>query len=76
MEDVIGGRDRETTANPTCVVASGATLDSGPAQDLLLRWGGNPDNLMLLTDSTRCVLQRDVLSNLVVFVVILGMAFR
>jgi cleavage and polyadenylation specificity factor subunit 2 len=52
------------TANPTCVLASGATLDAGPARDLLLRWGGDPDNLVLLTDSTRCVPRGDVRSRM------------
>ena len=64
MEKLIGGsKGGETMANPTCVLASGATLDNGPARDLLLRWGGNPDNLVLLTDSTRCVPRGDVLSS-------------
>ena len=35
-------------------------MDHGPARDLLLRWGGNPDNLILLTDSTRCTPRGDV----------------
>jgi cleavage and polyadenylation specificity factor subunit 2 len=64
METLIGGSKGgggETMSNPTCVLASGATLDNGPARDLLLRWGGNPDNLVLLTDSTRCVPRGDVL---------------
>ncbi|KAL3822475.1 hypothetical protein ACHAXA_006903 [Cyclostephanos tholiformis] len=59
MESSIGDAE---SANPTCVLASGATMDSGPARDLLLRWGGNPDNLVLLTDSTRCVPRGDVMS--------------
>lgn len=64
MEKSIGGsKGGETMANPMCVLASGATLDNGPARDLLLRWGGNPDNLVLLTDSTRCVPRGDVLSS-------------
>ena len=44
-----------TSGNPTVVLASGTSLDHGPARDLLLKWGENPDNLILLTDSTRCV---------------------
>lgn len=64
MEKLIGGsKGGETMANPTCVLASGATLDNGPARDLLLRWGGNPDNLVLLTDSTRCLPRGNVLSS-------------
>ena len=48
--------------NPSCVLASGAALDHGPARDLLIRWGANPDNLVLLTDSTRCAPRGDVWS--------------
>ena len=44
-----------SSGNPTVVLASGTSLDHGPARDLLLKWGENPDNLILLTDSTRCV---------------------
>ena len=59
MEGSIGDVE---SANPTCVLASGSTMDMGPARDLLLKWGGNPDNLVLLTDSTRCVPRGDVMS--------------
>lgn len=45
--------------NPTVALASGATLDSGPARDLLLRWGGDQDNSIVLTDSSRCLLRGD-----------------
>mmetsp|Transcript_8134 Transcript_8134/g.13394 ORF Transcript_8134/g.13394 Transcript_8134/m.13394 type:complete len:990 (-) Transcript_8134:52-3021(-) len=48
--------------NPTAVLASGASLDHGPARDLLLKWGDNPDNLVLLTNSSRCVPRGDVWS--------------
>mmetsp|Transcript_29485 Transcript_29485/g.61545 ORF Transcript_29485/g.61545 Transcript_29485/m.61545 type:complete len:1057 (+) Transcript_29485:226-3396(+) len=44
-----------SNGNPTAVLASGASLDHGPARDLLLKWGDNPDNLVLITNSTRCV---------------------
>lgn len=43
--------------NPTVVLASGASLDCGPARDLLLRYAENPDNAVILTDSSRCVLR-------------------
>jgi cleavage and polyadenylation specificity factor subunit 2 len=43
--------------NPTCVLASGASLDCGPARDLLLRWADNPDNAIILPDSSRCTLR-------------------
>ncbi len=49
-----------SNGNPTAVLASGASLDHGPARDLLLKWGDNPDNLVLITDSTRCVPRGDV----------------
>ncbi|KAL7480133.1 hypothetical protein ACHAW6_005845 [Cyclotella cf. meneghiniana] len=49
-----------SNGNPTVVLASGPTLDHGPARDLLLKWGDNPDNLVLITDSTRCVPRGDV----------------
>ena len=43
--------------NPTCVLASGGSLDRGPARDLLLRWADNPDNAIILPDSSRCTLR-------------------
>ena len=43
--------------NPTCVLSSGASLDCGPARDLLLRWADNPDNAIILPDSSRCTLR-------------------
>lgn len=49
-----------SNGNPSVVLASGTSLDHGPARDLLLKWGENPDNLILLTDSTRCVPRGDV----------------
>ncbi|KAL3914768.1 MAG: hypothetical protein SGILL_005965 [Bacillariaceae sp.] len=41
-------------ADPTCVLASGMTLDHGPARDLLLRWGDNDNNAIVFTDSSQC----------------------
>ena len=49
-------------ANPMCVLASGASLDCGPARDLFLKWCENSDNTILLTDSRRCVVRGHVLS--------------
>jgi cleavage and polyadenylation specificity factor subunit 2 len=56
LEGVIEG----SNGNPTVVLASGSSLDHGPARDLLLKWGDNPDNLVLITDSTRCVPRGDI----------------
>ncbi len=56
MEHVI----RNSNGNPTAVLASGASMEHGPARDLLLKWGGNPDNLILITDSTRCTPRGDI----------------
>jgi hypothetical protein len=49
-----------SNGNPTVALASGASLDSGPARDLLLRWSENQDNAVILTDSSRCVPRGDV----------------
>eukprot|EP00977_Amphora_coffeiformis_P006303 scaffold1351_cov176-Amphora_coffeaeformis.AAC.37 len=43
--------------NPAAVVASGASLDAGPARDVLLQWADNPDNAILLTDSSQAALR-------------------
>ena len=43
--------------NPTCVLASGGSLDRGPARDLLLKWADNPDHAIVMTDSSRCTLR-------------------
>lgn len=56
LENVI----EKSNGNPTAVLASGASLDHGPARDLLLKWGDNSDNLVLLTNSGRCVPRGDV----------------
>ncbi|KAL7541835.1 hypothetical protein ACHAXR_011246 [Thalassiosira sp. AJA248-18] len=61
--DELDGVMERSNGNPTCVLASGATLDHGPARDLLIRWGSNPDNLVLITDSTRCVPRGNVWYN-------------
>lgn len=56
-----GGDDMDTDSNPTCVLASGATLDHGPARDLFLKWSENADNAIILTDSRRCVQRGNVI---------------
>jgi cleavage and polyadenylation specificity factor subunit 2 len=43
--------------NPAAVVASGASLESGPARDVLLQWADNPDNAILMTDSSQALLR-------------------
>ena len=43
--------------NPSCVVASGASLDCGMARDLLLKWADNQDHAVVFTDSSRCHLR-------------------
>ncbi len=47
--------------NPTCVLATGASLDHGPARDLFLKWSENADNAIILTDSRRCVERGDII---------------
>ena len=46
--------------NPTCVLASGASLDCGPARDLFIRSAENSDYAIILTNSHRCVLRGKV----------------
>ena len=41
--------------NPTCVLASGLSLDHGPARDLLLKWADNDNHSILFTDSSMCL---------------------
>ncbi len=61
--DEIGDTDNmnASNSNPTCVLASGATLDYGPARDLFLKWCENADNTIILTDSRRCVLRGQIM---------------
>lgn len=44
--------------NPTCVLASGLSLEGGPARDVLLKWADNPDHAIVFTDSSQCYLRR------------------
>ena len=37
-----------------CVVASGLSLDHGPARDLFLQWADNENHAVLFTDSAQC----------------------
>jgi len=46
---------KSTKGLPMTVLASGGTFDSGPARDLLLKWGDNPDNAIVFPDSQHCV---------------------
>lgn len=50
--------------NPVCVLASGLSLEGGPARDVFLKWADNPDNAILFTDSSQCYLRRDNSPNL------------
>jgi len=49
---------RQNNNNPTCVLASGLSLDHGPARDLFLRWAENADHAIIFTDSSRCFQRR------------------
>lgn len=44
--------------NPACVVASGLSLEGGPARDLLLSWADNVDNAILFTDASQAYLRQ------------------
>lgn len=44
----------ELSAGNVCVVASGLSLDHGPARDLLLQWADNDNHAVLFTDSAQC----------------------
>ena len=48
-------RAMASNGNPTCVLATGASLDHGPARDLLLRFADNQDHAIIFTDSSQCV---------------------
>ncbi|GAX14644.1 cleavage and polyadenylation specificity factor subunit 2 [Fistulifera solaris] len=48
----------ERNNNPTCVVASGLTLDHGPSRDVFLLLADNPDNAVIFTDSSQCSLRQ------------------
>ncbi|GKY91380.1 hypothetical protein MPSEU_000110300 [Mayamaea pseudoterrestris] len=43
--------------NPSCVLASGLSLEGGPARDVFLKWAENPDNAIIFTDSSQCYLR-------------------
>jgi hypothetical protein len=45
--------------NPSCVVASGLTLDHGPARDLLLKWADNDNHAVIFTDSSGAMLRKE-----------------
>lgn len=46
--------------NPSCVLASGASLDCGMARDLLLKWADNQDHAVVFTDSSYCFLRTTI----------------
>jgi cleavage and polyadenylation specificity factor subunit 2 len=48
----------EEKQNPTCVLASGLSLEGGPARDLFVMWASNPDHAVIFTDSSQCYLRR------------------
>lgn len=43
--------------NPTCILATGADLEHGPARTLLVQLADNPDNAVLFTDSSYAYLR-------------------
>merc|ERR1719232_508857 len=43
----------ESNGLPMTVLASGSSLDHGPARDLFLKWADNPDNAVIFTDYQR-----------------------
>jgi cleavage and polyadenylation specificity factor subunit 2 len=48
----------EDRQNPSCVLASGLSLEGGPSRDVLLKWADNPDNAIIFTDSSQCYVRR------------------
>jgi len=50
-------KDLEQEGLPMVVVASGGSLDCGPARDLLLDWGADAENAIIFTDSQVCTLR-------------------
>ena len=48
----------EDAQNPSCIVASGLSMEGGPSRDALLKFADNPDNAILFTDSSQCYLRR------------------
>jgi len=58
FEALIEAASSSAQSNPTCVLASGLSLENGPSRDLFLKWADNPDNAIIFTDSTQCYLRR------------------
>jgi cleavage and polyadenylation specificity factor subunit 2 len=48
----------EEHQNPVCVLASGLSLEGGPARDVFLKFADNPDNAIIFTDSSQCYLRK------------------
>jgi hypothetical protein len=44
---------QQENQNPTCVLATGLSLEHGPARDVFLKFADNPDNAIILTDSAQ-----------------------
>ena len=53
----------EDHQNPSCVLASGLSLEGGPSRDVLLKWADNPDNAIIFTDSSQCYVRRTFFDN-------------
>ena len=48
----------DDTQTPSCIVASGLSMEGGPSRDVLLKFADNPDNAILFTDSSQSYLRR------------------
>jgi cleavage and polyadenylation specificity factor subunit 2 len=48
----------DTNQNPSCILASGLSLEGGPSRDVLLKFADNPDNAILFTDSSQSYLRQ------------------
>lgn len=49
---------------PTCVVASGLSMENGPSRNVLQLWADGPDNAIILTDSRGAMKRNDEVVNL------------
>ena len=50
-------KELEREGLPMVVVASGGSLDCGPARDLLVEWGEDAENAIVFTDAQVCTLR-------------------
>mmetsp|Transcript_29475 Transcript_29475/g.43530 ORF Transcript_29475/g.43530 Transcript_29475/m.43530 type:complete len:1008 (+) Transcript_29475:75-3098(+) len=53
----------ENPETPTCVLASGLSLDHGCARNVFLQWADQPDNAIIITDSSQASLRRDLIAS-------------